>query len=89
MFELGQVTITEGARAILEESAVAPDVLLDWYVSGAWGLVGDLEREGNHAVLEGAVSGWVRGVYPTVAGYVEIITNPGAWSVVLLPSEPL
>lgn len=35
MFELGKVTITEGARAVLEESDVDPEVLLEWHASGA------------------------------------------------------
>ncbi len=89
MFELGKVTITDGAQAVLEESGVEPAVLLEWYGAEAWGLVDELEREGNHAVLEGSVRGMVRGLYPTLAGPVEIVSNPGSWCVVLLPCEPV
>lgn len=90
LFPLGNVTVTEGAQARLEESFIPLPEILDWHQSGEWGLVSPEDRTGNEAVLAGAVRGWIHGLYDTDAGHVEVITEAdGSATTVLMPSEPL
>lgn len=90
LFPLGNVTVTEGAQARLEESFIPLPEVLDWHQSGEWGLVSPEDRAGNFSVLAGVVRGWIHGLYATDAGPVEVITEAdGSAPTVLLPSEPL
>lgn len=90
LIPLGNVTVTEGAHARLEESFIPLPEILDWHQSGEWGLISSEDRKGNFAVLAGVLRGWIHGLYATDAGYVEVITEGnGSATTVLLPSEPL
>ncbi len=90
LFDLGKVTVTQGAQARLEESFIPLPTILDWHQSGEWGLISPEDRTGNFSVLAGAVRGWIHGLYATDAGHVEVLTEAdGRATTVLLPSEAL
>ena len=87
MFELGQISVTEGADHALRETGETPEVFLRRHQAGDWGDVSEETRRKNEEALKDGAR--LESVYHTSGGEKILVVTEAdrALTSIMVPDE--